>query len=137
MPFAKGSARRFSVQAARDPEAILRLRCYIDAFHGDHLATSFNDQFDQHGAWRREFALRLKLLAEWLKDNELLDAAVEERLRRLETQVRSDKIMVAFVAEFSRGKSEMINAVFFAGYGRRIMPATAGRTTMFPPERQI
>ncbi|MEI8158020.1 MAG: dynamin family protein [Burkholderiales bacterium] len=98
------------------------------------MTTSFNEQFDQLGTWRREFALRLKLLAEWMKDNELLDAAVEERLRRLGTQVRSDKVMVAFVAEFSRGKSEMINAVFFAGYGRRIMPASAGRTTMCPTE---
>jgi hypothetical protein len=98
------------------------------------LTTSFNEQFDQLGTWRREFALRLKLLAEWMKDNELLDAGVEERLRRLGTQVRSDKVMVAFVAEFSRGKSEMINAVFFAGYGRRIMPASAGRTTMCPTE---
>jgi hypothetical protein len=95
---------------------------------------SFNEQFDQHGVWRREFALRLKLLAEWMKDHDLLDAAVEERLRRLETQVRSDKVMVAFVAEFSRGKSELINAIFFAGYGRRIMPASAGRTTMCPTE---
>jgi len=98
------------------------------------VATSFNEQFDQHGAWRREFALRLKLLGEWLKDHELLDAAVEERLRRLESQVRSDKVMVAFVAEFSRGKSELINAIFFAGYKRRIMPASAGRTTMCPTE---
>jgi hypothetical protein len=96
--------------------------------------TSFNDQFDEHGAWRRQFALRLKLLSEWLKDHELLDAGVEERLRRLETQVRSDKVMVAFVAEFSRGKSELINAIFFAGYRRRIMPASAGRTTMCPTE---
>ncbi|RYX92895.1 MAG: dynamin family protein [Comamonadaceae bacterium] len=95
---------------------------------------SFNEQFDQHGAWRREFALRLKLLAEWMKDHDLLDAAVEERLQRLETQVRSDKVMVAFVAEVSRGKSELINAIFFAGYGRRIMPASAGRTTMCPTE---
>ena len=101
---------------------------------GGRLATSFNDQFDQHGTWRREFALRLKLLGEWMKDHELLDSGVEERLRRLETQVRSDKVMVAFVAEFSRGKSEMINALFFAGYGRRIMPASAGRTTMCPTE---
>ena len=77
---------------------------------------SFNEKFDQHGAWRREFALRLRLLAEWMKDHELLDAAVEERLQRLESQVRSDKVMVAFVAEFSRGKSELINAIFFAGY---------------------
>ncbi len=98
------------------------------------MATSFNEQFDQHGAWRREFGLRLKLLAEWMKDHELLDAGVEERLRRLEMQVRADKVMVAFVGEFSRGKSELINAVFFAGYGRRIMPASAGRTTMCPTE---
>ena len=98
------------------------------------MSKSFNDQFDQHGAWRREFALRLKLLAEWMKDHELLDPAVEERLQRLESQVRSDKVMVAFVAEFSRGKSELINAIFFAGYGRRIMPASAGRTTMCPTE---
>ena len=98
------------------------------------MSTSFNEQFDQLGAWRREFALRLKLLSEWMKGHELLDSAVEERLQRLETQVRSDKVMVAFVAEFSRGKSEMINAIFFAGYGRRIMPASAGRTTMCPTE---
>jgi hypothetical protein len=98
------------------------------------VATSFNDQFDRHGAWRREFALRLKLLSEWLKDHDLLDAGVEERLRRVETQIRSDKVMVAFVAEFSRGKSELINAIFFAGYKRRIMPASAGRTTMCPTE---
>lgn len=95
---------------------------------------SFNKQFDQHGAWRREFALRLKRLAEWMKSHDLLDAAVEERLHRLASQVRSDKVMVAFVAEFSRGKSELINAIFFAGYGRRIMPASAGRTTMCPTE---
>lgn len=98
------------------------------------MAATFNEQFDQHGAWRREFALRLKLLSEWLKDHDLLDAAVEERLRRLEGQMRSDKVMVAFVAEFSRGKSELINAIFFAGYKRRIMPASAGRTTMCPTE---
>jgi hypothetical protein len=98
------------------------------------VVTSFNEQFDQHGVWRREFALRLKLLGEWLKDHDILDSAVEERLRRLEGQMRSDKVMVAFVAEFSRGKSELINAIFFAGYKRRIMPASAGRTTMCPTE---
>jgi hypothetical protein len=98
------------------------------------VAASFNQQFDQHGTWRREFTLRLKLLGDWMKDHELLDAALQERLQRLEVQVRADKVMVAFVAEFSRGKSELINAIFFADYGRRIMPASAGRTTMCPTE---
>jgi hypothetical protein len=98
------------------------------------ITPSFNDQFDSHSVWRREFALRLKLLSDWMRDHDLLDASVEERLRRLESQMRSDKVMVAFVAEFSRGKSELINAIFFASYGRRIMPASAGRTTMCPTE---
>ena len=98
------------------------------------MSRSFNQQFDQHGAWRRKFAHRLKWLVSWLEENELLDVAVAERLRELEAQMRTSKVMVAFVAEFSRGKSELINAIFFAGYGRRIMPASAGRTTMCPTE---
>ncbi|MDZ4291789.1 MAG: dynamin family protein [Hydrogenophaga sp.] len=95
---------------------------------------TFNQEFDEHGVWRKQFALRLKLLSEWLSDHDLLEAGVRERLDQLHAQVKNDKMMVAFVAEFSRGKSELINAVFFAGYGRRIMPASAGRTTMCPTE---
>ncbi len=107
----------------------------VDSRETTSLGTpSFNEDFDSHGVWRREFALRLKLLSEWMRDHELLDSAVEERLQRLENQMRSDKVMVAFVAEFSRGKSELINSIFFASYGRRIMPASAGRTTMCPTE---
>ena len=98
------------------------------------MGPSFNEQFDQHGVWRREFAQQIKRLGEWMSSHELMDASVQERLHRLEEQVRSDKVMVAFVAEFSRGKSELINAIFFADYGRRIMPASAGRTTMCPTE---
>ena len=95
---------------------------------------SFNQDLDEHGAWRKEFALRLKLLSEWLIDHDLMQPGVRDRLEQLHAEVKNDKIMVAFVAEFSRGKSELINAVFFAGYGRRIMPASAGRTTMCPTE---
>ena len=98
------------------------------------MSPSFNEQFDQHGAWRRDVAQRFKQLADWLRDHDLLNDAVDERLRRIEQQVRADKVMVAFVAEFSRGKSELINAIFFAGYKRRIMPASAGRTTLCPTE---
>lgn len=98
------------------------------------MTASFNEQFGQYGVWRRSFATQLQELREWLMSQDLLDSSVQERLQRLEEQMRSDKIMVAFVAEFSRGKSELINAIFFAHYGRRLMPASAGRTTMCPAE---
>jgi hypothetical protein len=95
---------------------------------------SFNQNFDQHSRWRREFSADLQRLADWLHALDLLDPAVSERIEHLRLRIRDEKVMVAFVAEFSRGKSELINAVFFAGYGRRIMPASAGRTTMCPTE---
>ena len=94
----------------------------------------FNQQFDEDCAWRQEIAGRLKLLAKWMEKQGLRNVSVEEQLRRLDIQTFSDKAMVAFVGESSRGKSELINAIFFAGYGRRIMPASAGPTTMCPTE---
>ncbi len=94
----------------------------------------FANDFDAHYAWRREQAQRLQHLIDVLAARDLLDVGMRSRIERLQRHLLSDKVMVAFVAEFSRGKSELINAVFFAGYGRRIMPASAGRTTMCPTE---
>ena len=95
---------------------------------------SFNQNFDQHSKWRRAFSRDLQRLSDWLSEHDLLDATASEQLEALRRRVQDDKVMVAFVAEFSRGKSELINAMFFASYGRRIMPASAGRTTMCPTE---
>ena len=98
------------------------------------MPQSFHQQFDRHSTWRLELALRLQALSEWLQRNDLMDDAIAERLRQLIAQVRSDKMVVAFVAELSRGKSELINALFFSSYGQRIVPANVGRTTMCPTE---
>ena len=106
----------------------------LSAALSPNALASFNENFDLHEQWRRAYATRLQTLEQWLAQHELADDAVQGRLRALGPQLRSDKVMVAFVAEFSRGKSELINAIFFAAYGKRIMPASAGRTTMCPTE---
>ena len=49
-------------------------------------------------------------------------------------RLQEDTLNVAFVAEFSRGKSELINAIFFSDYRQRVLPSSAGRTTMCPTE---
>lgn len=98
------------------------------------MGPSFSEQFDRFGHWRKGFAGQMAAFSDWLAAQDLLDAAVQDHLQRLEALLRGDKVCVAFVAEFSRGKSELINAVFFAHYGRRIMPASPGRTTMCPTE---
>ena len=73
-------------------------------------------------------------LRTWLARNDVGNAQADMRLQYLLDRLRDDKLTVAFVAEFSRGKSELINAIFFAEYGKRVLPSAAGRTTMCPTE---
>lgn len=90
--------------------------------------------FSAYSSWRSEVSAHLLNLHNWLAENELGDAQSELRLQHLLERLREDKLIIAFVAEFSRGKSELINAIFFGEYGGRILPSTAGRTTMCPTE---
>ena len=94
------------------------------------------EHFSAYTQWRGEVASGIADLRKWLQQNEVGDAQSDLRLQYLLDRLREDKLIVAFVAEFSRGKSELINAVFFAGYGNRILPSSAGRTTMCPTELQ-
>jgi len=84
--------------------------------------------------WRHLLERDLSQLENYLFDNGLLSEPAAATSRALRQRLASDKLVVAFVAEFSRGKSELINAIFFADLGRRVLPATAGRTTMCPLE---
>ena len=59
-----------------------------------------------------------------------VDLKVQQLLERLQ----QDKLVVAFVAEFSRGKSELINAIFFADFGQRLLPSV-GRAHDDVPDR--
>jgi len=90
--------------------------------------------FSAYSSWRSEVSGHLLNLHHWLTENELGDAQSELRLQQLLERLREDKLIIAFVAEFSRGKSELINAIFFGDYGNRILPSSAGRTTMCPTE---
>jgi hypothetical protein len=90
--------------------------------------------FSAYSRWREAVSGNLLALHGWLAENELSDAQSELRLQQLLERLREDKLIIAFVAEFSRGKSELINAIFFGDYGNRILPSTAGRTTMCPTE---
>jgi hypothetical protein len=91
-------------------------------------------RFEAYTDWRRRLAAAVASLNEWLAEQELADAQVETRVQRILERLQQDRLVVAFVAEFSRGKSELINAIFFADFGQRLLPSSAGRTTMCPTE---
>ena len=96
--------------------------------------TNLADQFAHYSEWRKSLVDSICDYRSWLNEQELNDAQIDQRISNLLERLREDKLNVAFVAEFSRGKSELINAIFFAGYGQRLLPSSAGRTTMCPTE---
>ena len=91
-------------------------------------------RFEAYSDWRRRLSAGISGLHEWLSQQELADAQADLKIQHLLERLHQDKLVIAFVAEFSRGKSELINAIFFADFGQRLLPSSAGRTTMCPTE---
>ena len=98
--------------------------------------TNLTEQFSAYSRWRSNTGEAVARLRTWLARNDVGDAQSDLRLQYLLERLQDDKLTVAFVAEFSRGKSELINAIFFGDHGDRILPSSAGRTTMCPTELQ-
>ena len=98
------------------------------------MTLSFASSLDALSEWRAALSQRLDDLSRFLAEHELVDSAASAQVSSLRSRLSSEKLIVAFVAEFSRGKSELINAIFFSDAGRRVLPATPGRTTMCPVE---
>ena len=91
-------------------------------------------RFEAYSDWRRRLSSGISGLHGWLSQQELADGHADLAIQHLLERLHQDKLVVAFVAEFSRGKSELINAIFFADFGQRLLPSAAGRTTMCPTE---
>jgi len=101
------------------------------------MKNNLAQQLDALSAWRRALDRRVRSVAHFMAENELLDTAAGMSLDALYRKLGADKLVLACVAEVSRGKSELLNAIFFADTGRRVLPATPGRTTMCPVELQF
>lgn len=93
-----------------------------------------SQQVTAYVAWKRELMREITRYRSWLIHNRLNSDAVEAKLERALKLLRTDHITLAFVGEYSRGKTELINSLFFSEYGQRMLPSQAGRTTMCPTE---
>jgi len=99
------------------------------------MATNrFTDQMQAYGRWKADLNQAISNYQRWLDANKMSNPEVELRIFELLETMKSDRLTIAFVAEFARGKTELINAIFFSEYDRRLLPSEAGRTTMCPTE---
>jgi hypothetical protein len=91
-------------------------------------------EFESYGRWRESLKTAITDFRTWLFQQELSDAQTDQRMGEILSTLEDNRLYIAFVAEFSRGKSELINAIFFSRFGQRVLPSAAGRTTMCPTE---
>ncbi len=94
----------------------------------------FKEQMHEYSLWREKLIQGIELYHQWRIRYDVNDPHSNNTILNVLGGLQQDRITLAFVAEFSRGKSELINALFFAETGLRLLPSSPGRTTMSPTE---
>jgi len=84
--------------------------------------------------WRDDIRTGIEAYQAWLDQHGHVDIQRSLRIYDLLESLRNDRMVLAFLAEYSRGKTELINAMFFADFKQRLLPSDVGRTTMCPTE---
>jgi hypothetical protein len=94
----------------------------------------FKEQLHEYAQWRDQLVQSIEMYQQWRTRYKLSDPHSTDTVLNILNGLQSDRITLAFAAEFSRGKTELINALFFAETGIRLLPSSPGRTTMCPTE---
>lgn len=98
------------------------------------MSAPLEQQVEHYRQWRDDIVAAINAYQSWLDSTGEADAQVSLRLFDLVESLKKDRLVLAFVAEFSRGKTELINALFFSDFKQRLLPSDVGRTTMCPTE---
>ena len=100
----------------------------------DHATNQFEAEAERYNEWRTTLARAVHDYHDWLERTNQLDVQQSIRFYDLLETLNKGRLLLAFLAEFSRGKSELINALFFSSFNERLLPSDVGRTTMCPTE---
>lgn len=95
---------------------------------------SLHRQMTHYNRWKRQLDERLQRFEQWSRQHDMPDPRSGKILQRARQLLRGESFTIACVGEFSRGKTELINALLYTGGGRRLLPSQPGRTTMCPTE---
>ncbi len=96
--------------------------------------TRLKQQLHAYEQWKRRLIQTVQEYQPWLEAHGMATPETERRIASCLNTLKEDRLTIAFAAEFSRGKTELINAIFFADHGCRLLPSAPGRTTMCPTE---
>ena len=98
------------------------------------IVNRFESEIVRYNRWREDLSGAVNEYHDWLERTNQIDIGQSVRFYDLLESLKRGRLMIAFLAEFSRGKSELINALFFSSFKERLLPSDVGRTTMCPTE---
>lgn len=98
------------------------------------IAPDFKGRLEEYTKWRSNLIQAMEMYKEWRVRYDMNERDTIDSIANIVETLKHDKLTIAFAAEFSRGKTELINALFFAETGVRLLPSMPGRTTMCPTE---
>ena len=67
----------------------------------------FQEQLQAYEQWKEEVINTIEEYGPWLQENGMSTEDVQQRIEHTLDGLRSDKLTIAFVAEFSRGKTQL------------------------------
>ena len=79
-----------------------------------NINTRFENEIARYHTWREDLTRSVHEYHDWLERTNQLDVQQSIRFYDLLETLNRGRLMLAFLAEFSRGKSELINALFFS-----------------------
>lgn len=80
-------------------------------------------------SWRYGVTAQIERVAAFVRDHGYMNADLEATFSALTTKAQNQAVTIVLVAEAGRGKSELINALFFADMGKRLLPSGILHTT--------
>ena len=98
------------------------------------MSTHLEQRIARFATWRAEMVAGIESYKAWLDTNGSADIQQSLRIYDLIESLKNDRMTLALIAELSRGKTELINALLFGNFKRRILPSDVGGTTMCPTE---
>ena len=96
--------------------------------------SSLQHSLGHYQRWKRRVVQALLELERWLSYHRRSTPRARERIEGTLDLLHRDRVTVAVVGEASRGKSELIDALFFPDLGGRLLPADDGDGAQCPTE---
>lgn len=100
---------------------------------GGHVTDPLAQPVMQFNAWKKSIASEIGRYRLWLNNHDH-NVLLQQRLQEVLGLFATDRLRIVLVGEFSRGKTELLNALLSQHSGARLFPTRVGRTTMCPVE---